>query len=80
MTLNVNLGSPYEAIIKKMIEKGYAASQTEVIRQALTVYGRYVDEEEVKLVGKGIESEMREIRGRRTRTKSLAELKKKYKL
>ncbi|MFZ3149947.1 MAG: hypothetical protein WA137_13045 [Methanothrix sp.] len=30
--MNVNLGAPYEAAIKSIIEKGYAGSQTEVIQ------------------------------------------------
>lgn len=33
--MNINLGTPYEATIRKIIEKGYAGNQTEVIRQAL---------------------------------------------
>jgi Arc/MetJ-type ribon-helix-helix transcriptional regulator len=33
--MNIKLGEPYEAAIKGIIEKGYAGSQTEVIRQAI---------------------------------------------
>ncbi|MGC8850988.1 MAG: hypothetical protein ACP5O3_02030 [Candidatus Micrarchaeia archaeon] len=52
--MNVNLGAPYEAIMQKVIEKGYAGNQTEVIRQALTAYEREIDEEEVRLVHKAV--------------------------
>ena len=41
----VNLGEPYEKIIKKVIEEGRAATPAEVLRQALTVYDEYLDEE-----------------------------------
>ena len=78
--MNVNLGIPYEVIVNKAIEKGYAGNQTEVIRQALLAYERALDEEEVKLVNKGIELEMQEIREGKIKTKSLASIKKKYKL
>jgi len=78
--MNVNLDVPYEAIVKKVIEKGYAGNQTEVIRQALLAYERQLDEEEVKLVNKGIEMEMQEIKEGRIKTKSLEHIKKKYKL
>lgn len=78
--MNVNLGIPYEAIVKKTIEKGYAGNQTEVIRQALIAYERIIEEEEVSLVNKGIEFEMQEIKEGKVKTKSLAEIKKKYKL
>ncbi len=77
--MNVDLGVPYEAILKKAIEKGYAGNQTEVIRQALLTYERMLDEEEVKLVNKGIELEMQEIKEGKVKTKSLAAIKKKYK-
>jgi len=38
--MNINLGAPYELAIKRIIEKGYAGNQTEVIRQAVldTIY------------------------------------------
>ena len=38
--MNINLGAPYEMAIKRIIEKGYAGNQTEVIRQAVldTIY------------------------------------------
>lgn len=76
--MNVNLGVPYEAIVRKAIEKGYAASQTEVIRQALIAYGRLLAEEEIQLVNKGIELEMQEIEEGKIKTKSIEQLKKKY--
>ena len=76
--MNVNLGVPYETIVRKAIEKGYAGSQTEVIRQALIAYDRMLAEEEVRLVNKGIELEMQEIEEGKTKTKSIGQLKKKY--
>ena len=78
--MNVDLGVPYETILKKVIEKGYAGNQTEVIRQALLNYERMIEEEEVKLVNKGIEQEMQDIKEGKVKTKSFAAIKKKYKL
>jgi Arc/MetJ-type ribon-helix-helix transcriptional regulator len=78
--MNVNLGVPYESIIDKIIEKEYAGNQTEVIRQALLLYERMIEEEEVKLVNKGIEFEMQEIKSGKLKTKSFKDIKEKYKL
>ncbi len=75
--MNVNLGAPYEAIIQKFIERGYAGSQTEVIRQALLAYERQVDEEEVRLVHKAVEQEMEGIRTGKIKTISYEEVKKR---
>lgn len=83
MTLNVNLGAPYESKIEKLIKKGYAASQTEVIRQAIMYYDKYIEseeEEEVRLVNKGIAADMEEIKSGKTKTMSHEELKKKLKM
>lgn len=76
--MNVNLGTPYEAIIQEIINKEYAGNQTEVIRQALIAYERMLEEEEVRLVNKGIETEMQDIISGKVKTKTLAEIKKKY--
>ena len=76
--MNINLGTPYEIIVKKIIEKEYAASQTEAIRQALIVYERVLDEEEVRLVNKAIEIEAQEVREGKVKTFTHEELKKKY--
>ena len=78
--MNVNLGVPYEAIVDKAIEKGYAGNQTEVIRQALLAYERMLEEEEVRLVNKGIEFEMQQLKEGKIKTKNIEQLKKKYKL
>jgi Arc/MetJ-type ribon-helix-helix transcriptional regulator len=78
MALNVNLGTPYELIIKKLIERGYAGNQTEVIRQALMYYEKYLRDEEIYLVGKAAEAEMRKIRSGKIKTKPLSEILKKY--
>lgn len=78
--MNVNLGVPYEVIVNKVIEKGYAGNHTEVIRQALLAYERIIEEEEVRLVNKGIELEMQEIKEGKIKTVSLETIKKEYKL
>ncbi|MFH1448029.1 MAG: hypothetical protein ABIG39_04140 [Candidatus Micrarchaeota archaeon] len=78
--MNVNLGTPYESIMNKIIEKEYAGNQTEVIRQALLAYYSMLEEEEVRLVNKGIEFEMQEIQKGKVKTKSVETLKKKYRL
>lgn len=76
--MNIALGGPYEAIIEKIMEEGYAGNQTEVIRQALLAYQRQIEEEEVRLVNKGIELEMQEIKLGRLKTRPLKDIKKKY--
>lgn len=76
--MNINLGEPYDIIMRRIIEKGYAGNQTEVIRQALLTYNRQIEEEEVRLVTKGIELEMQEIESGKTKTKSLTDLQRKY--
>ncbi len=45
MVLNINLGKPYEVFIESMIKKGYAGSQVEVIRQAISLYKRQMEDE-----------------------------------
>ncbi len=74
--MNINLGSPYEATIKKIIERGYAGNRTEVIRQALIAYERMLEEEELMLVHKAVEIEMAEIKAGKVRTHSFEEIKK----
>ncbi|MBI5224855.1 hypothetical protein HY989_03210 [Candidatus Micrarchaeota archaeon] len=77
--MNINIGVPYESIIEKVIRKGYAGNQTEVIRQALLAYERELDEEEVLLVNKGVEFEMQEIRSGKAKLYSLSEIKRMFK-
>lgn len=77
--MNVNLGTPYEAIIARLIEKGYAGNQTELIRQALSAYEREIEEEEVMLVNKGIQHETQLIHSGKTKTVSFSSIKKKHK-
>ncbi len=74
--MNINLGAPYEAAIKSIIEKGYAGSQTEVIRQAILAYERIIEEEELALVHKAVEIEMEEIEARESKTYSFEDIKK----
>jgi len=48
--MNINIGRPYEEAIRRIIDKGYAGNQTEVIRQAILAYGKMLEEEEMMLV------------------------------
>jgi Arc/MetJ-type ribon-helix-helix transcriptional regulator len=73
--MNINLGAPYEAAIKSIIEKGYAGSQTEVIRQAILAYERIIEEEELALVHKAVELEMEDIEAGKSKTCSFEEIK-----
>ena len=77
--MNVDLGVPYETIMKKVIEKGYAGNQTEVVRQALLNYERMIEEEEKELVAKAVKIEMDEVKAGNIKTKSFDEVKKKFK-
>jgi Arc/MetJ-type ribon-helix-helix transcriptional regulator len=74
--MNVNLGAPYEAAIKSIIEKGYAGSQTEVIRQAILAYERMIEEEELALVHKAVEIEMEDIEAKKSKTYSFDDIKR----
>ena len=56
--MNINLGAPYEAMIKKLIEMGYASNKTEAIRQAIMNYFEKIKGEELELVVRGIKAEM----------------------
>ena len=76
--MNVNLGAPYEVLMDRLIQKGYAGNQTEVIRQALLAYERQVDEEEVMLVRKGVEHEMQRIESGELKTIPFEKIKAKY--
>jgi len=76
--MNINLGTPYETAIKKIIEKGYAGNQSEVIRQAITAYERMLEEEELMLVHKAVEIEMEEIKSGKVKNYTLDEIKKRY--
>ena len=77
--MNADLGVPYEAILKKAIERGYAGNQTEVIRQALLTYERMIEDEEKELVTKAVKIEMGEVKAGNIKTKSFGEVKKKFK-
>jgi Arc/MetJ-type ribon-helix-helix transcriptional regulator len=74
--MNISIGSPYEAVIKRIIEKGYAGNQTEVIRQAILAYERMLEEEELMLVHRAVTAEVNEIEARKTSTHSFEEIKK----
>ena len=74
--MNIILGVPYEAAIKRIIEKGYAGNQSEVIRQAILAYERMLDEEELMLVHKAVKIEMEEIEAGRAKTHTFEDIKK----
>jgi len=74
--MNISIGSPYEAVIKRIIEKGYAGNQTEVIRQAILAYERMLEDEELMLVHRAVTVEVREIKANKTPTHSFDEIKK----
>ena len=74
--MNISIGSPYEAVIKRIIEKGYAGNQTEVIRQAILAYERMLEDEELMLVHRAVTAEVNEMRARKTSTHSFDEIKK----
>lgn len=74
--MNINLGAPYEAAVRSIIEKGYAGSQTEVIRQAILAYERIIEEEELSLVHKAVEIETEEIEAEKSKTYSFEDIKK----
>ncbi len=49
-TQRINLGKPYEDYINRMIESGYYASATEVIREALRVKMKDGEEERIATI------------------------------
>ena len=74
--MNIRIGSPYEAVIKRIIEKGYAGNQTEVIRQALLAYERMLEDEELMLVHRAVTVEVSEIESKITPSFSFDDIKK----
>ena len=80
MNLTVDLGTPYEAIINKILNRGYATNKSEVIRQALILYDKAVDDEELTLVRTAIESMVADEKSGKSRTYSLEEIKKEFDL
>lgn len=74
--MNISIGLPYEAVIKRIIEKGYAGNQTEVIRQAILAYERMLEDEELMLVHQAVTVEMREIEAKKSPTHSFDAIKK----
>ena len=73
--MNISIGSPYEAVIKRIIEKGYAGNQTEVIRQAILAYERMLEDEELMLVHRAVTVEVREIEAKKAPSFSFDEIK-----
>jgi len=74
--MNISIGAPYEAVIKKIIEKGYAGNQTEVIRQAILAYERMLEEEELMLVHRAVTAEVNAIEAGIAPVHSFGEIKK----
>jgi len=76
MPLTINLGAPYEAIIEKLIKRGYAGNKTEVLRQALVAYEQKIDaEEEARLVKMKVDEMMADIRSGKSKTYTLEEMR-----
>jgi Arc/MetJ-type ribon-helix-helix transcriptional regulator len=76
MPLTVNLGTPYEAIIERLIKRGYAGNKTEALRQALVAYEQKIDaEEEARLVKKKVDEMMADIKSGKSRTYTLEEMR-----
>jgi Arc/MetJ-type ribon-helix-helix transcriptional regulator len=80
MTLTIDLGTPFEAIMDKLLDRGYAANKSELIRQALILYDRAVDEEEVMLVRTAVESMVADQKSRKRKTYTLEEIEKEFDL
>ena len=74
--MNISIGPPYEAVIKRIIDKGYAGNQTEVIRQAILAYERMLEEEELMLVHRAVKVEVSEIDAKTTSSYTFDEIKK----
>jgi len=74
--MNISIGPPYEAVIKRIIEKGYAGNQTEVIRQAILAYERMLEDEELMLVHRAVTIEVSEMKAKKNSTHSFAEIQK----
>lgn len=66
-------------MIKRIIEKGYAGNQTEVIRQAILAYERMLEEGELVLVHRAVTVELNEIEAIKTPSCSFNEIKKHLK-
>ncbi len=80
MPLTIDLGTPFEAIMDKLLERGYAANKSELIRQALLLYDRAVDEEEVMLVRTAVDSMVAEQKAGKRKTFTLEEIEKEFNL
>ena len=80
MPLTIDLGTPFEAIIDKLLERGYAANKSELIRQALLLYDRAVDEEEIMLVRTAVESMVAEQKSGKRKTYTMEEIGKEFNL
>ncbi len=74
--MNISIGTPYEAAIKRIIEKGYAGNQTEVIRQAILAYERMLDDEELMLVHRAVEVEVKELEADEAKSFTFDQIKK----
>ena len=74
--MNIIIGPPYEAAIKRIIEKVYAGNQTEVIRQAILAYERMLEDEELMLVHRAVTVEVSEIVAKKTPSQPFDEIKK----
>ena len=78
MSTTITLKNTEEAIIGKMIERGYAATREEVVRRALADAEKAAEKEEIECVKAAIECDMSEIRSGKARTYTSEEVKKRF--
>ncbi len=79
--MNINLGAPYEAKLRKIVKSGYAGNQTEALRQAITRYEQDLEDEEAEQLRKACETELEKTRQEgKTKTYTFEEVMRKYKV
>jgi Arc/MetJ-type ribon-helix-helix transcriptional regulator len=78
----VRLKGKQEEILNNLVSEGYFNNKSEAIRAGLLeLYNKFFDKvtkEEVVLVNKAVEHEMKDIRSGKVKTIPLEELEKKY--
>jgi Arc/MetJ-type ribon-helix-helix transcriptional regulator len=79
-TMNVNIGSYYEAKLAKLIRMGIAASKTEALRMAVVAFERQLEDEEERLVVAKLLEEEKARDTPRSKWKSFDQVLKENKL
>ena len=79
--MNINLGAPYEEKLRNIIQRGYAGNQTEALRQAITRYEQDLEDEEAQKLAMACDGAFEKMRREgRTKTYTLEEVMRKYKV